>query len=138
MSTTSGFHTHSSWGRTRRPKNVNGASSTAVAVTVASEPSSMTDGTITGAYFTENQRFLHLSLDTDPSGENRTITVWGYLHATGRWAPLKDTSGTACTITANDAQAHAVYEIAGVDKVYFQANSALNADDFFHAACSTF
>jgi hypothetical protein len=138
QSTSSGFHTHASWGRTRRPKNVNGASSTAEATTVASEPSDMSDGTITGAYFTENQRFLHLSLDTDPSGENRTITVWGFMHATGRWVPLKDTSGTACTIAANDAQAHAVYEIAGVDKVYFQVNSAFGATGFFHAALSTF
>lgn len=138
MSITSGFHRHSSWGRTRRPKNVNGATSTAEATTVASEPSDMADGTITGAYFTENQRFLHLSLDTDPTGENRTITVWGFMHATGRWVPLKDTAGNACTIAANDTQAHAVFEIAGVDKVYFQANSALGANNFFHAALSTF
>ena len=134
----SDFHRHSSWGRTRRPKNVNGATSTAEAVPVAAEPSDMADGSITGAYFTENQRFLHLSLDTDPTGENRTITVWGYMHASGRWVPLKDTAGNACTIAANDTQAHAVYEIAGVDKVYFQVNAAFGANNFFHAALSTF
>jgi len=139
MSTTSGFHTHSSWGRTRRPKNVNGASSTAQVVPVAVEPSDMADGTITGAYFTENQRFLHLTLDTDPSGNTKTVTVWGFLHATGRWAPLKDTSGTAVATGAiADAQFHGVFEIAGVDKVYFQIDGALHATDFLHACLSTF
>ena len=133
------FHTFSSWGRTRRPKNLNGASSTAQVTAVANEPSDMADGTITGAYFTENQRFLHLSLDTDPSGNTRTVTVWGFMHASGRWAPLKDTSGIAVTTGAiADAQFHRVFEIAGVDKVYFQIDSALNGSDFLHAACSTF
>jgi len=135
---TSEFHRHSSWGRTRRPKNVNGATSTAEAIPVASEPSDMADGTITGAYFTENQRFLHLSLDTDPTGENITITVWGFMHASGRWAPLYDTNGTAVAIAANDAQKYQVFEIAGTDKVYFQASGAFGANNFFHAALSSF
>ena len=139
QSTSSGFHTHSSWGRTRRPKNVNGASSTAQVVPVAGEPSDMADGTITGAYFTQNQRFLHLTLDTDPSGDTRTVTVWGYLHGTGRWAPLKDTSGTAVATGAiADTQFHRVFEIAGVDKVYFPIDSALDAADFLHACLSSF
>ena len=126
QSTSSGFHTYSSWGRTRRPKNVNGSSST-LHITSGEE------------YFTENQRFLHLSLDTDPSGNTRTVTVWGFMHASGRWAPLKDTSGIAVTTGAiADAQFHRVFEIAGVDKVYFQIDSALNGSDFLHAACSTF
>ena len=99
----------------------------------------MADGTITGAYFTENQRFLHLTLDTDPSGNTRTVTVWGFMHASGRWAPLKDSSGNAVATGAiNDTQFHRVFEIAGVDKVYFQIDSALSGDDFLHAACSTF
>ena len=32
QSTSSGFHTHSSWGRTRGPKNLAGANGTAVAL----------------------------------------------------------------------------------------------------------
>ena len=125
----------SGWGRTRQPKNLAGAHGAQV-TSVTSEPT-MTDGT--AGYPTENQRFLHILLDTDPSGENRTITVWGYSHAFGRWGPLKDILGNAVTTGAvNDSQTYLVFEIAGVDRVLFLANSAINANDFLHAAGSSF
>ena len=76
------FHRHSSWGRTRRPKNLNGATSTAV-VTVENQtgaaPTLVTEG-----YSTENQRFLHVSLDSNASNDNLVIYVWH--HAFGAWS----------------------------------------------------
>ena len=68
------------------------------------------------------------------------ITVWGYSHAFGVWAPLTDIRGQAIEITAvQDAAKSQVFEIDGVDKVFFvsdQANPTV-ADKLF-AACSTF
>jgi len=128
-------HKYTSWGRTRGPKNLTGTHGTEV-VSVTSEPT-LTDGT--AGYPTENQRFLHILLDTDPSGDNRTVTVYGYSHAFGRWAPLTDVRGNAVTTGAvNDSQKYLVFEISGCDRVLFLANSAINASDFLFAAGSTF
>ena len=44
----------------------------------------------------------------------------------------------AVTIAANNTQTHKIYEIAGVDRVYFKINSSLDADDEMFAAGSTF
>ena len=132
MSTTSGFHTHSSWGRTRRPKNVNGASSTAVAVTVASEPSSMTDGTITGAYFTENQRFLHLVCD----GDANVTKVEVFYHGTGVFSELVEVSDeTTITVAAGKTR---IIEIAGIDKIKITTANDGSAGNRVYALLSTF
>lgn len=123
---------NTSWGRTRQPKNLAGPHTTEV-VTSTSNPSVVTDG-----YATENQRYLHLVLDTSTSTETRTVTVFGWYHAFGVWIPLVDTSATAVTIQAASSQAHKIYEIAGVDRVYFKIDSDLHADDEMFAAGSTF
>jgi len=125
-------HRYNSWGRTRQPKNLAGKHGAEV-VTSTSNPSAVTDG-----YATENQRYLHLLLDTDTSGNTRTVTVFGWYHAFGVWVPLEDTAGTQVTISAANAQAHKIYEIAGVDRVYFKIDNALAANDEMFAAGSTF
>jgi len=125
-------HKYTSWGRTRQPKNLAGAHGNEVA-TSTSSPSTVADG-----YATENQRYLHLLLDTDSSGNDRTVTVYGWYHAFGVWVPLVDTAGTAVTITADDTQAHKIYEIAGVDRVYFKVNDTFATNDEMFAAGSTF
>ena len=112
QSTSSGFHTHSSWGRTRRPKNVNGASSTAHALTAT-------------AYFTENQRFLHVQC-----GSAATVTaIELYYHASGTWATLQVSDGDG---TYSDAAVAAgkvvVFEVAGADKVRI-TRTGDNTDD---------
>ena len=122
------------WGRTRQPKNLAGAHGLEVA-SVDSEPT-MDDAT--AGYRTQSGRFLHILLDTDPSGEDRTITVWGFSYAFGRWAPLTDVRGNAVTTGAvDDAQVYKVFEISGVDRVLFLANSTNHANNFLMAACST-
>ena len=123
---------HSSWGRTRQPKNLAGAHGREVETSINS-PNGATAG-----YATENQRYLHLYLDTTTSTDTRTITVFGYYHAFGVWVALNDTAGNPVAITAASTTAHKIVEIAGVDRVYFKANSALNADDEMMAAGSTF
>ncbi len=54
---------HTSWGRTRRPKNVKGNSSTEQATTLGAIPPGNSAADIAGSVSTENQRFLHLLLD---------------------------------------------------------------------------
>ena len=126
------LHRYNSWGRTRQPKNLAGKHGAEV-VTSTANPSAATDG-----YATENQRYLHLLLDTTTSTDNRTVTVYGWYHAFGVWVPLVDTAGTAVTIAASNTTTHKIYEIAGVDRVYFKINSTLNTDDEMFAAGSTF
>ena len=95
------FRRPTSWGRTRRPKNVNGVSSTAHALAAT-------------AYFTENQRFLHVQC-----GSAATVTaIELYYHASGTWATLQVSDGDG---TYSDAAVAAgkvlVFEVAGADKV---------------------
>ena len=131
---TSEFHRHSSWGRTRRPKNLNGATSTAqLAAPTGDNPTSATDG-----YSTENQRFLHVSLKSD-AAENLTVQVWAYSHAFGAWGELTDIRGNAATVVANNTTVHEVLEISGVDRVYFKlTNGTFGGGDHLYAAGSTF
>ena len=133
MATHTNYH---SWGRTRGVRNLAGAHGTA-GVTSDSAPA-VTNGAL--GYATQNQRFLHLHLDTDTSGETKTVTVLGYSHAFGRWAPLTDVRGNAVTTGAVvNTAAYKIFEIDGVDRVYFLISSGtLNASDFFFAGCSTF
>ena len=116
------FRTASSWGRTRRPKNLNGASSTAqaqigkVAGAKTAAPTVVGDG-----HVTENQRYLHLALIADATVATRQITVWAWSHAFETWAILRPvgTPATNAVIGATASQAnYSVFEISGVDKVY--------------------
>ena len=124
-----------SWGRTRGPKNIAGPHGTE-AVTSTGNPSAATDG-----YSTENQKYLHMLLDTSTSGENRTVTVYAYSHAFGRWWILDNGSGSNLTIAANNTTAVRAgtdaVEIKGVDRLFFKVNDTLADNDEFFAACST-
>tara|TARA_Y100000592_G_C5204621_1_gene192127 strand:+ start:52 stop:447 length:396 start_codon:yes stop_codon:yes gene_type:complete len=128
-------HKYNSWGRTRRPKNVAGPDGTE-AVTSTSDPSAATDG-----YSTENQRYLHLVFK-ESQNTSRTIKVFGYFYGAATWvelnAPDYDGSVQALTIVSQNDTTHRVYEILGVDRVYFQASGALHANDALFALCSTF
>jgi hypothetical protein len=137
------FHRHSSWGRTRQPKNIAGPHKTMLhdatntLPTVA--PTLATDG-----YHTEGQRFLHLIVHNDSNTNSHQLTVWGYTHASGKWATLHDTSGNLIQINhVNQAlDYHYIFEFAGVDKLYFQDSGGpthvFHNTDFIAAAVSTF
>ena len=124
-----------SWGRTRGPKNLARPEKATEATTSTDAPSTVADG-----YSTENQLFLHMYLDCNTVNENRTVTVWGWNHAFGLWFEMTeaDSDHTAVTIAANNTKVHKIYNIAGTDRVYFQIDSALHANNKFFAACSTF
>ena len=124
-----------SHGRTRRPKNVNGNSSTAQAATLAAAPAHDAAADIAESVSTENQRFLHLFLDTDAQVGARTVTVYGFSYAMSRWAALTDTRGNAVAITVDDGKAYQIFEIHGVDRLCFVRSGNI---DQFYAATSTF
>ena len=137
-STGSGFHAHSSWGRTRRPKNVAGPDGQSVvdvadiaaakvitdalvaaSITSMSKPSS-------GVYATENQRYLHLSSSTNGT----VVNVWVYHYASAKWSELL-IGGATVTLAAAKTK---IIEIAGADLVAFKVTNQADV----HAACSTF
>ncbi len=137
------FHRYSSWGRTRRPKNVNGNTSTQEAATLAAAPDGADPANRPNSFSTENQRFLHLLLDTVTSTQNKTITVYGFSYAMNRWAALKDVRGNSVSITAQATNAYQIFEISGVDRVCFATVGSVDAgplaaNDEFFAATSTF
>ena len=144
---------HNSWGRTRQPKNIAGRTpdSTAtpieVDVVLVATLDSVHDG-----YATEGQRFLHCMLIDKHNSTNLTVTIYGYNHAFGKWAPLNTlgvetgVDGTPLTITVADSgtaegsqtaadREMLTWEIAGADRVAFVGTTA---DVRCYAACSTF
>ena len=134
------FHTYSSWGRTRRPKNVNGAAATTAVVVLAHDatPSGITATDGTAGYPTENQRYLIVTVDNAGGADpGRDIEIWAYMHASGIWAQATDLTIDCSAITSN-----AIYkvEIAGVDRVAFvrDAGAWVDAPTAVYASCSTF
>ena len=137
------FHRHSSWGRTRSPKNVlsshrAGTNSALAALTVpTADPSAVTDG-----YATENQRFLHVNVLETGSTNSATFSIWVYSHACPRWHKLYVNDGSGGLIPASEliaagASGHFVFEISGADRVYIEESAGDGALSAF-LACSTF
>jgi len=130
-----------SFGRTRQPKNIAGDHQVYIHGGVSGNmptalPSAATDG-----YSTENQRYLHMYWKAAQTNKTHTIKAFGYKHGTGKWAPLKNVTGTDIQLQTTNAAVNAmfVYEAASVDRIYFQqSDDALLATDLFVAAMSTF
>lgn len=139
----SDFHTYSSWGRTRQPKNIAGAHKSVMhgnGITLPTAvPTLATDG-----HKTENQRFIHILVENTDNTKNHQLTLWGFSYASGKWGKIYDTSGSQIQIDhLNQAlNRHYIFEIAGVDRVYLQDSGVLgqqlHADDQVYAATSTF
>jgi len=131
-----------SWGRTRGPKTLVGVQGGEVDVVLVASLDAVTDG-----YPTENQRYLHVMLVDKNVSTALTVTLYGYNHAFGKWAPLNAVgTSTPLTIqvadsgTAEGSQTAAdrelvTFEIVGVDRVAFVGTTA---DVRCYAACSTF
>lgn len=152
QSTSSGFHTHSSWGRTRSPKNLTGTQGGAI--TLLANTNTLQGVTATSAgYATENQRFLHVLVCDANVDAPAAVTVFGYCHAFQRWFEIPqdqlasaNAGATAASITVADsgvapasqvpsAREYRLYHIVGIDRVAFVGADA-NVNVF--AAGSTF
>ena len=136
------FLKHNSWGRTRCPKNVAGPPGTAV--TLESAP---TDSATAG-YATENQRYLHLHVDSD--GATDSLVVYAYNHASAQWGKLMvpvgikngadttfDLAYVSVEIEGNTTAQYLVVDIAGADRVAFVRDGTTDTITVY-AACSSF
>ena len=122
---------HTSWGRTRGPKNLSGTQGDEVDVVLVGTLDSVHAG-----YATENQRYLHVTVDNDGTDDpGRDLEVWMYSHASGVWSIF--TTINCDAITQNTTY---VIEIYGVDRVAFVRDAGAWVDDptAIYAACSTF
>ena len=104
------FHRHSSWGRTRQPKNIAGPHGTKV---VDIDAGTMNDDDTAAraarGYATENQRYLHVTCEAGGS----VTAIYVYSHAFDRWSELVDSSGASLTVGNSE---HKIFTIAGVDR----------------------
>jgi len=131
------FGGHNSWGRTRSPKNLTGTQGGAVVVLGhGAVPSGITATNGTAGYVTENQRYLHVTVDnagTDDPG--RDIEIWVYTHSSGIWSFF--TKINCDGITQNQTYSLQIY---GFDRVAFVRDVGAWADEptAVYAACSTF
>ena len=132
-------HTYTSWGRTRRPKNIAGVDGTAITLETAPTDSA------TAGYRTENQRFLHVWVDA--TGSTDSVFIYTFNYAVGKWAKLMipvngaattfDTAYVAAEIEGSTTEQHFIIDIAGTDRVAFVRHGS--SDTFtIYAAGSTF
>ena len=143
------IHRYESWGRTRRPKNLNGSTSTAE-VALTSTNGSAPTGSSAG-YSTENQRYLHFMMrDTSNTDEDTSVSIYVYHHAFANWSlllvPLAQAGSSATSpssayapatfLAERDQHQTIVLEIAGADRVAFVADNSDSVAVF--AAGSTF
>jgi len=151
-------HKHSSWGRTRSPKNLAGSHGTTITVLANTDDLEGVTATTAG-YSTENQRYLHVLVEETNDGSNTNadaVSIYGYCHAFQRWFEIpqseaeghgQNTRSTVATIDPTNSSTapadhvpgsrdYRVYEIHGIDKVAFVAGNASRINVF--AACSTF
>ena len=155
--------THNSWGRTRGPKNIAGPPGSEVVV-LAHGATPVTTGIASGegardgttGYPTENQRYLHVTVNNDGTDDpGRDIEIWVYLHATELWSRLalhadlgggptdrltNVGAGLVIDCSAQTVDTTYVVEILGVDRVAFVRDVGAWADApaGVFAACSTF
>lgn len=141
---------YSSWGRTRQPKSLAGKHGVNINAleTPATNGNFIGNAAPTGAgsnlkgLATQNQRYLHIRFK-ETNGTARKIKVYGLIHAFGddTWFELNSTAGTAVeTATVTSGTDFKIFEIAGVDRVYFTytGTGTLDTDDVVQAAGSTF
>jgi hypothetical protein len=142
------FRKYTSYGKTRQPKNVTGTHGTQATVGKAGGAADAVPTVAADGHSTENQRFLHVLLkDAALTDDGLGIVIWAYSHAFGTWGRLTQPNGSAAeirTLTGKLSVAQ-VFEISGVDRVYFQRADVGNAtatfsagNDELYAACSTF
>jgi len=134
-----GVMTPSSWGRSRQPRNIAGNHQVYVHGGIAGNMPTTVPSGVDAGYALENQRYLHLYWKA--ASTTAAVTAWTYSHASGDWSELYDTNGTQVKLSVSGAPADTmrIFEVSGVDKVYFrQSGTALAATDLFAAAASSF
>ena len=133
------FMMPSTRGNKRSPSNLAGDSQVYVHGGLSGDMPTIDPSASTDGYATAPQRSLHLYWKA--ASTTAAVTAWGYSHASGQWAELLDTKGNPVKLETTDAavDTYRVFEIEGIDRVYFkQSGTLLAATDLFAAAASTF
>ena len=137
------FRTPTSWGRTRSPKNI--LSQHRAGISALGAPKQIANNEAED-YETQNQRFLHIVVDSVAS--DGVLTVFGLSYAAATFNAngtvntfrefqiTKDINGD--TFNLNAAGASAIIPIAGIDQIRFKVTSGADDTVDFYAACSTF
>jgi hypothetical protein len=126
---------YTSWGRTRRPKNITGMDRAYVtgALSIANLQENTPAGGFTespnnnssylpvGIYETENQRFCHIMT----SGSATVTNMYIYNYAAGFWSEMLTGSlGGPVVVGGTDSPQYKIVEIAGADLVALNTGSA--------------
>ena len=99
-------------------------------------PAASTDG-----FEVSNAKNLHAFWKaTAGVGKTHTVKAFGFNYASGKWSALKDIYGSPVELQTNNdsVQVYRLFEISGIDRVYFQqSGDALLSSDLFTAAVSS-
>ena len=151
-----------SWGRTRRPKemeerlpdssyNTSPTKANIEVMTTNAHLNAALNSTTPGrnGYATENQRYLHVFVKDNASAPGPATTnaahIYVYNYAFKEWGPLyvkkPDDAGyeiaTVAETGAKGVGATYVFDISGIDRVAF-VKSSTDGPHRIRAACSTF
>jgi hypothetical protein len=144
---------HTSWGRTRRPKQLSHdvppskQAATSVTLVEAGDLANDLDSGDEGknGYVTENQRFLHIQIENNDALE--TLTLYAYNYAFGSWSILyipvgagstAEATYVAAAFTTINGKKMVTVPIHGIDRIAFTCDSSIDASFVVRAACSTF
>ena len=147
------FYKATSWGRTRRPKNmsedvpVDMQTATQVTTVAVGDLADDLDGTNSGenGYVTENQRFLHIQIENDDANEN--LSIFAYNYAFRSWSLLyipvgggatAEATYVAATFASINGKKMITVPIQGIDRIAFVDDGTHDTNFKVRAACSTF
>ena len=147
------FYKATSWGRTRRPKNMsedvpaNIQTATQVTTVTVGALADNLDGTNAGenGYVTENQRFLHIQIENDDANEN--LSIFAYNYAFRSWSLLyipvgggatAEATYVAATFASINGKKMITVPIQGIDRIAFVDDGTHDTNFKVRAACSTF
>ena len=134
-------HKYTSWGRTRRPKNITGQDGCFVTGSTIAALTGLSTSNFTpsnGVYKTENQRYMHIHCSGSNSGVDKVYT---YLYATQQWSELvvlnPGASNTLVSVSCGTNQTRIV-DIQGADLIAVTTGSATFLANANYLAFSTF
>ena len=134
-------HKYTSWGRTRRPKNITGQDGCFVTGSTIAALSGLSTSNFTpanGVYKTENQRYMHIHC----SGSNSSVSnVYTYLYATQQWSELvvlNPGASNALVSVSCGANQTRIVDIQGADLIAVATGSATFLANANYLAFSTF
>ncbi len=134
-------HTHTARSPSRQPKNLANDHQVFIHGGIGGDMPTQDPTQASPGVVATNQKILHTFWKAEAgAGKTHNIKVFGFSYASGQWAPLNDIYGDPIELTTTDdpVDKYRLFEISGVDKLYFkQTGDALVDSDLFAAAVSS-